>query len=531
MTSAASDSELLRLFAENSSADAFEELVGRHLDHVFSAALRRVNGDHALAKDVTQTVFVDFARKAKRIPADMPPGGWLHRHTGFVASKMIDKERRRRAREQEAANMNSDELNSPADPEWSATAPLLDAAMDTLPESDRNALVLRFFEQRDFRSVGAALGMSDDTAQKKVSRAVEKLRAVLSRRGVTSTGGALAALMLANSVQAAPAKLAAQVSAQSLAGAATAGGSFVDAFLNLTTAARVKVGVAAVALGSAAGIVGSQVLKPDDKVPDPSPKVAVQPAVPDNQNGASSEPDKAPAERTTTTPAAAAMSVEELVDAAATAWGGGNESVSRTAKALGFLIKVPPGQMGEALDFAKKNPNEKVRRLLMKNLLGYWAEVEPKAARKWASNEMAGTHRADMEEALKDLWETDNQAAVQALSGKTASAQFNRERVDESATANVYRAMANEDIARAFARLKDAKIREITPALRGIFDTVKTDADRQKVMPLIEKISADDLRIQARRTMVEGWASWLWKSTATWPPWGTRRIGPGTWPS
>jgi len=223
-TSATADRELLGLYAGGASVPAFEELVRRHLDHVFSAALRRVNGDHALAEDVTQTVFVDFARKAGRIPADMPPGGWLHRHTGFVASKMIDKERRRRSREHEAATMNTIQLSTSDDPDWSAAAPLLDAAMDALPASDRNAIVLRFFEQKDFRSVGEALGMSDDSAQKKVSRAVAKLRGVLGRRGVAGSGGALAALMLSNSVQAAPAALATTISAQSLAGAATAGG-------------------------------------------------------------------------------------------------------------------------------------------------------------------------------------------------------------------------------------------------------------------------------------------------------------------
>ena len=114
---AITDSELLGLYAGEASAPAFEELVRRHLNHVFSAAMRRVNGDRALAEDVTQTVFVDFARKASRIPADMPPGGWLHRHTGFVASKMIDKERRRRSREQEAAIMNATELSTANSPQ------------------------------------------------------------------------------------------------------------------------------------------------------------------------------------------------------------------------------------------------------------------------------------------------------------------------------------------------------------------------------------------------------------------------------
>ncbi len=106
-TTSIEDRELLRRYAEDASVPAFEELVRRHLDHVFSAALRRVNGDHSLAQDVTQTVFIDFARKAGRIAADMPPGGWLHRHTGFVACKMIDRERRRRIREHEAAIMNT----------------------------------------------------------------------------------------------------------------------------------------------------------------------------------------------------------------------------------------------------------------------------------------------------------------------------------------------------------------------------------------------------------------------------------------
>ncbi len=260
MTTTAADHQLLRRYVESASAPAFEILVDRHLGHVFSAALRRVNGDHALAKDVAQTVFVDFARKASRIPGDMPPGGWLHRHTGFVASKMIDKERRRRAREQEAATMNATELDHRADPEWSATAPLLDAALDSLPSSDRDAIVLRFFEERDFRSVGEALGMSDDSAQKKVSRAIDKLRSALARRGVASTGGALATLLVANSGHSAPAGLSSQIATQSLAGAATAGGTLGGALSGLSTAARIKGAVALVALASAAGFAGSQLL-------------------------------------------------------------------------------------------------------------------------------------------------------------------------------------------------------------------------------------------------------------------------------
>ena len=101
------DPQLLRDYVERRSGSAFAELVRRHVDAVYSAAVRRANGDRALAEDITQCVFTDFARKAAHLPPGTVPGGWLHRHTGFVASHHIDRERRRRAREQQAVAMNA----------------------------------------------------------------------------------------------------------------------------------------------------------------------------------------------------------------------------------------------------------------------------------------------------------------------------------------------------------------------------------------------------------------------------------------
>jgi len=504
MTTTAADHQLLRRYVESASAPAFEALVDRHLGHVFSAALRRVNGDHALAKDVAQTVFVDFARKASRIPRDMPPGGWLHRHTGFVASKMIDKERRRRAREQEAATMNVTELDHPADPEWSATAPLLDAALDSLPSSDRDAIVLRFFEERDFRSVGEALGMSDDSAQKKVSRAIDKLRSALARRGVASTGGALAALLVANSIQSAPAGLSSQVAAQSLAGAATAGGTLGGALSGLGTAARIKGGVALVALASAAGFAGSQLL------PTGRPAESdVAPAAAHRIAAAASEPAGAtnsPPEPPTTADQTDTMSLEELVAAAAAEWRAGTETVQSSAAALNFLIQIDPEQMPEALAIALGRPVDRGRRLLVKNLLAYWAENNPRAAMAWASSEAAGVHRADLAESLMSAWVAINPDAVLGLSAKSSSGQFPPLVVDESAIAMVFRSMASSDPKRAFARLALLRDQKIAPALRGIFDSVNSDAEREAILPLIAKIQRDDTRIQARRAMIEHWA-------------------------
>ena len=216
------DRQLLQRYVVEGSDTAFSELVRRHVDMVFSTAVRRVNGDAALAQDVTQMVFADLARKARSLPDDVVLGGWLHRHTGFTASKAVDRERRRRNREKEAALMNAMTCSS-ADPLWHEVAPLLDDALDRLPDPDRNAIVLRFFERRELRAVGAALGVSDDTAQKRVSRALDKLRDFLSRRGVTSTAGALSAVLSAQAVGAAPPALATTLPGSALAMAAGSG--------------------------------------------------------------------------------------------------------------------------------------------------------------------------------------------------------------------------------------------------------------------------------------------------------------------
>ncbi len=491
----AEDRDLLRQFAAGASAAAFDELVLRHLDPVFSAALRRVNGDHALAEDVTQTVFIDFARKAGRIPPDMPPGGWLHRHTGFVASKMIDRERRRRAREREAATMNTTPHSTPADPEWSATAPLLDAAMDTLPDSDRNAIVLRFFEQKDFRSVGAALGMSDDSAQKKVSRAVEKLRGILGRRGVASTGGALASLLAVHSVQAAPVALAGQVSAQALAGAAASGGSLTGALAGLSTTARIQGAAALVALTMAAGL-GVPMLREPEK---PAPSIAsgtapvATPVEPAPKPGAAAAPAPAP------------MDVNALVTAAAAEWRGGREGVAATAKALGFLSQIKPSEMPEALALAAAHSDEPTRALLTKNLLSHWAESEPREAMAWATSEAADAHQADIVQGVLNAWAGRDPGAVMGWAGKTGTVQ--RSRLSESVIATVFRTLAQDDPATALARLTTfSNPNERSQALRGILDTVRTDEERESMAGLIAAIPTDEIRVQARRSLVEQWA-------------------------
>src|SRR5664279_1489156 len=215
------DGQLLHQYTRERSEAAFGELVARHIDLVYSVALRVAGGDSHLAQDVTQTVFLDLARKAIGLPRDAILAGWLYRHAWFTAAKTVRTERRRKTREQTDMEMRAldDNTGSP----WELIAPHLDEGLNQLSASDRDAIVLRFFKRQDFRVIGTALGVSEDAAQKRVSRALEKLRGVLSKSGATLTATALASALTAEAVVAAPAGLAISVTSTALAGAASIG--------------------------------------------------------------------------------------------------------------------------------------------------------------------------------------------------------------------------------------------------------------------------------------------------------------------
>src|SRR5438552_4747146 len=209
------DQELLRDYTGRRSEAAFAELVRRHVDFVYSAALRMVRDAH-LAEDVAQGVFVALAQSASQLRDRPVLSGWLHRTAQNLAANTVRADVRRRAREQEAAAMN--ELHEP-DAVWEDIAPHLDDALGELSEADRDALLLRYFEGKSTRQIAQMLGTSEDAAQKRVSRALERLREFLAKRGVTAGASGLVVVLSANAVQSAPVGLAVTIStAASLAG-------------------------------------------------------------------------------------------------------------------------------------------------------------------------------------------------------------------------------------------------------------------------------------------------------------------------
>jgi RNA polymerase sigma factor (sigma-70 family) len=212
------DWELIRDYAASGSQQAFQDLVDRHIDFVYSAALRQVRDSH-LAQDVTQMTFMVLARKAGAL-ARQNPGvlpGWLFNTVRYSAANALKTERRRRIHEAKRSVMNPQSTENRE--EWDSVSPHLDAAIADLRAADRDAVLLRFFSGKSHRDIGEVMGISEEAAKKRVNRAIDKLRQILGRRGVTVGAVALAALMETQSVQAAPVGLSATCGATAIKGA------------------------------------------------------------------------------------------------------------------------------------------------------------------------------------------------------------------------------------------------------------------------------------------------------------------------
>ena len=257
------DMTLVREFAATQSEPAFAALVARHLPLVHSAARRQVGDDH-LAGEIAQAVFLILARKAATLGPKTILAAWLYRTTRYTAADALKTRRRRAAREQEAYMQSS--LNQTDTDAWTQLAPVLDEALNELGETDRAALVLRYFENQSAGEMAAALRMKEDAVQKRVTRALEKLRARLVKRGVTLTATVIAGAVAANSVQAAPVGLAIKVSVIAAKGAAVATSitTLVKGTLKIMAWAKAQtaivVGVVVLAAGMSTTVVTEKII-------------------------------------------------------------------------------------------------------------------------------------------------------------------------------------------------------------------------------------------------------------------------------
>ena len=263
MDDASDDSQLLADYAASGSQRAFARLVERHINLVFAAARRQCRGDAHLAEDVTQAVFMILARKSKSIRGGAVLPAWLISTTRYAASNAVALETRRRRHEHKAAAM-AEQIQHEVEPASDFLAPSLDEALAKLAEKDRSAVTMRFLQGRSLREVGAAMGVSEEAAQKRVTRAIEKLRGFFARRGVTMESTALASGLARQAAHLAPAALAPLVVSQAMSSvtATTAAATIAHAASNSIFAAKVKLaGVIAASFATVAvttGVVVSQ---------------------------------------------------------------------------------------------------------------------------------------------------------------------------------------------------------------------------------------------------------------------------------
>jgi len=261
------DAQLLDRYTTSGDREALGELVRRHIDFVYSSARRQTHGDRHLAEDVVQVVFIILSQKARSIRRDSPLAGWLFNTTRYAALNAIKMEVRRRKHEQEAAAIRQETMETAAPDEalvWEKISPELDRALAKLGQADREVVLLRYLKGMRLDEVAKTMGVTTAAAQKRVSRAIHKLRAELADCAPALSGGMLVTMLTNQAMQVAPAHLAAAVTEGTLGGAAAVTGSMgalVKGTLAMMTWTQIKLAasVASVVL-LAAGTASTVVL-------------------------------------------------------------------------------------------------------------------------------------------------------------------------------------------------------------------------------------------------------------------------------
>ncbi len=392
---------LLQRYCDRRDDDAFRELVSRYIGLVYGTALRRVGGDAHLAQDIVQLTFTDLARKARSIPPTTPVAGWLHQNTCFRAAGIVRTEQRRQAREQKAAHMESIDREDSAS--WTRLAPLLDEGLERLPSRLRDALLLRFCEGRDFSSIAKTLGISDDAAQKRVSRGLEQLRSFFARRGVATAAGSLAASLSAQAASAPPASLAAIVAQNSLLSAA-ASTTGTSAILFMATKTKLALGVAVVV---AAGFVIVSQQRETKRLRNELANA--REAATARVNASLSREEETPA--LGENPASAALPRDQLEQAVL---GAARDRLWRTdgKRWHALIASIPITDLKGILDVIQRSTAAEVRRVAREELVVRWARVNPQAASAWCDGLPVSPETFSLKRQVAEIWMDADPSAV-----------------------------------------------------------------------------------------------------------------------
>ena len=433
-----SDADLLGAFARSRSEAAFRALVDRHLDHVHSVAWR-VTRRHDLAADVAQLVFVRLAERHRHLPAGLSLAAWLHMNTRSLAIDLVRAEVARRRREQEFSHGSI--MNPPDAANWSALESSLDEAVEALPAPDRDAILLRFYQKHTHAGVGRHLGVNEDAARMRIQRALEKLRELLARRGVTTTAAALAATLPTHAISAAPAALAASISSAAIGTAAIETTTLTTATAIMTkshaaTAAAIAIALPIIVLQYS----DNRRLRADaaDLRNRANALAAQVSSLPLSADGRTSlEPES------TADPAATPRSPATLREILAQ-----SDSMGRIRALLEFADTVPTGDIAAVVEELRNSTPEwdPDAKMLMRVLLTRWARENPDAALaslktmdikkgEEASTLLSGLAAADPQRAAAWLTDPENRLVDFPVMGQILAGSIGKEWVRQDPAA------------------------------------------------------------------------------------------------
>ncbi|MDQ3621464.1 MAG: sigma-70 family RNA polymerase sigma factor [Verrucomicrobiota bacterium] len=518
---ARSDQELLRDYARNGLGAAFSELVRRHLDLVYSAAVRIVVDRH-LAQDVTQRVFVALAKDAWKLASRTVLSSWLHVTTRNLAAKTVRTEVRRRAREQEVTTMES----ISADSVWDHIAPRLDEAITEISEADRDAIMLRFFERKSARQIGERLGLSEEAAQKRVTRALHRLGEILRSRGATMSLPALSVAISSQSVQAAPAGLASVIAVQALA-KALAEASIVSSVLkpfalvarlhvkpiaaSAALLACVSVGTGGYATGRSAAAKHSSAVAWQNAISASAP---LEPARPAPEPQPSATTDAKASDRVPKT-----SSVSDVLAAAAAHFRSHNTDPDAWAKGYVVLEQLGSEQVAEALRLLEHYRDERgVFGAMAPLIAGLWAKFDPHAALEYSLTQLPPNTLSSALEHVCRAWAEQDLVAAWTWFRKTTESGERPIRQDtwQALAKNIFAQWVARDSRGAFNQLARLDFADEQFAIFGIAAAAAEPELRPAILAGVAGLVNDDQKRRAAVKIASRWAKLQPQAAAQW---------------
>lgn len=518
---AACDSELLRLYAERKQEAAFATLVRRHADLVYATAVRFV-ADRHLAQDVTQSVFVALAHNARRLATRTNLASWLYVTSRNLAAKSVRTEVRRRAREKAA--VSSEPNASGSDRSWEQIDPHFDAALADLNEGDREALLLRFFENKTAREIGERLGSSEEAAQKKVTRALDRLRQSIARRGVALPAAVLGGAISSHAATAAPAGFSQTLASQALAKAAATPALtiFIQTaklmgpikFNSLATAAAV---VACLSLGGAGFIAGRKGAEKHRKAVKWQSAIQEAPReIPASANPTFATGALASAPGVDT---ASRQSVTDIMSTAAMHFRATGTLPDAWAKGYVALQELRPEDLEAALrELASYRGEQHVFETLAPPLMGLWARRDGPAALGFAMANVGERSLAVTLEHVARGWATHDPAAALAWFQETA-ASGQRPIPDGSwqwIPKPIFSEWAARDPKAAFDGLSRLDFAQQDAARFGIAAAATEPETRPGILSALETLPDENLKRRVAETVAAQWARVEPQAAARW---------------